>query len=517
MSASNNFEVDIPHRSPDARHAQSGAHNRQRLCLWAPGSPLHGAPGMGGVARVRAGLLAGLFFICFAASAHAQAPSQAERPQALEIYRSIIAFDTSVEGNQTPAMAAYLAERFRSSGFAAEDVHVLPFEHTAGLVVRYRGDGSGGRPILLLAHMDVVPAHRSDWERDPFTLVEENGFFFGRGASDIKSAVALISATFLQLRAEGFRPTRDLIIWFSGDEETTGATTADLLANHRALLGDAEFALNGDGGGGLLSHDNTPTAYYLQTAEKTYADFIVTARNPGGHSSLPRADNAIFDLMDAISRLRRHQFPVTWNDTTVASLRATGAQVGGADGAAMLRFAARPGDRSAAATLSRSAAFVGQLRTTCVPTMLTGGHAKNALPQSATVNINCRIFPGVAPTDVQAELQRVAGASVAVTPLAPANFSDASPLREDVIAALSAAVHANYPGVPITPSMSAGATDGVFFRGAGIPTYGISEAFIREEDEFAHGLNERNPVASFYNGLTHWRVLVTELAGRRSR
>lgn len=466
------------------------------------------------VLRMVARALGALFAFGFFSVAQAQAPSDAERAQAREIYRHVVEIDTSIEGARTPAMANYLAERFRTAGFPAADVHVIPHEHTASLLVRYRGDGSGGRPILFLAHMDVVPAHRSDWERDPFTLIEENGFFFGRGTIDNKSGLALIASTFLQLRAEGFRPTRDLILWFSGDEETSGDTTAALLATNRELLGDAEFALNSDGGGGLLAPDNTPTAYFLQTAEKTYADFILTARNPGGHSSLPRADNAIFELMDAIGRVRAYQFPVMWNDTTIASFRAAGAQVGGADGAAMLRFAAHPGDRRAAATLSRNPAFVGQLRTTCVPTMLTGGHAENALPQSATVNVNCRIFPGVAPTDVQAQLQRLAGDKVEVTPRAPSNASDASPLRDDVIAALTAAVHANYPGVPITPSMSAGATDGVFFRGAGIPTYGVGEAFMREEDEFSHGLNERNPVASFYNGLTHWRVLVTSLAGR---
>ncbi len=457
--------------------------------------------------------LGAILLLCFAASAQAQTP--AERAQALDIYQRVVGFDTSIEGRQTPAMGAYLAERFRAAGFAAEDVRVLPFEHTASLYARYRGNGSGGAPILFLAHMDVVPARRADWERDPFTLIEENGFFFGRGSIDNKSGLALIAATFLQLRAEGFVPSRDLIIWFSGDEETTGAATADLLANHRDLLGGAEFALNSDAGGGLLAHDNTPTAYFLQTAEKTYADFIVTARNPGGHSSLPRADNAIFELMDAIGRLRRHQFPVMWNDTTIASFRATGAQVGGAEGAAMLRFAARPGDSRSAAALSRNPAYVGQLRTTCVPTMLTGGHAENALPQTATVNVNCRIFPGVSPASVQAELQRVAGTEVEVSPRAPATASDASPLRQDVMAAVAAAVSANYPGIPITPSMSAGATDGVFFRGAGVPTYGVGEAFMREEDEFSHGLNERNPTASFYNGLTHWRTLVTTLAGQR--
>ncbi|MEQ1709518.1 MAG: M20/M25/M40 family metallo-hydrolase [Terricaulis sp.] len=465
--------------------------------------------------RFCAHFLAALASLCFAAQAQAQAPSEAERNQALDLYRRIVAFDTSVEGGQTPAMAGYLAERFRASGFAAEDVHVLPHETTTSLVVRYRGDGSGGRPILLLAHMDVVPALRSDWQRDPFTLVEESGFFFGRGASDNKSGVALIAATFLQLRAEGFTPTRDLIIWFSGDEETSGDTTSALLRDHRGLIGEAEFALNSDAGGGLLTHEGQATSYFLQTAEKTYATFTFTARNPGGHSSLPRADNAIFDVMDALARLRAYHFPVMWNDTTIESFRATGAQIGGADGAAMLRFAQHPGDRRAAATLSRNPSLVGQLRTTCVPTMLAGGHAENALPQSAIATVNCRIFPGVAVSDVQAELQRIAEAGVEVAPTAQSFASDASPLRADIMEALARAVRANHPSLPLTPSMSAGATDGVFFRAAGIPTYGVSESFMREEDEFAHGLNERNPVASFYNGLTHWRVLVTELAGRR--
>jgi acetylornithine deacetylase/succinyl-diaminopimelate desuccinylase-like protein len=289
------------------------------------------------------------------AAASAQAPDEAARAAALEIYSRIVAFDTSIDGGQTQAMASWLAERFRAGGFADDDVRVMPHAATAALTVRYRGDGSGGRAILLLAHMDVVPARRAEWERDPFTLIEENGFFFGRGSIDNKASVALITATFLQLRAEGFRPTRDLILWFSGDEETTGETTTALLTQHRAWLGDAEYALNSDSGGGLLSRDGLPTAYYVQTAEKTYADFTLTARNSGGHSSLPRADNAIFDLVDAIGRIRAYAFPVMWNDTTIESFRAVAAQVGGDDGAAMLRFAQRPGDRDAAAILSRAA------------------------------------------------------------------------------------------------------------------------------------------------------------------
>ena len=449
-------------------------------------------------------------------TARAQAPSAAARAEALELYTRVIAFDTSVEGGQTPAMAQYLAGHFRAGGFAAEDVHVLPLGNTASLVVRYRGDGSGARPILLLAHMDVVPARRADWQRDPFTLIEENGFFFGRGSLDNKDGIAQITATFLRLRAEGFTPTRDLIIVFSGDEETSGDTVQSLLRDHRPLI-DAEFALNSDGGGGKLGEaDGAPIAYAMQTAEKTYASFSFTARNPGGHSSLPRADNAIFELGDALARLRGYRFPVMWNDTTIASFAAEGAVTGGEIGAALLRFAARPGDRRAAARLSRDPAFVGQIRTTCIPTMLSGGHAENALPQTAAAIVNCRIFPGVAVESVQARLQALAGTSVEVAPVAPANASDASPLRQDVLDAVTRAVHALHPGVAIMPQMSAGASDGVFFRAAGIPTYGVGGVFIKASDEFAHGLNERIPVASFYQGLEHWRILIEALAGPRS-
>lgn len=460
-------------------------------------------------------LIGACLFILSAAQAHAEGPGAAERAQAREIYSQIVGMDTSVEGKRTPEMAAYLAGRFRAAGFPERDIHVLPHGDTASLVVRWRGDGSGGRPILLMAHMDVVTAHRSDWQRDPFTLVEENGYFFGRGTADNKSGVAMLASTFLTLRGEGFRPTRDLIIAFTGDEETVGLTATSLVREHRELI-DAEFALNSDAGGGSLNgQTGAPEGYFLQTAEKTFASFTLTARNPGGHSSQPRPDNAIYDVVDALARVRGYQFPVMWNDTTLASFRATGPSVEGAIGAALVRFAAHPGDRRAAATLSASPFHVGQLRTTCIPTLLAGGHADNALPQSAVATVNCRIFPGVQITAVQAKLQELAGAKIEVKPL-ESNYisSDASPLRPEVLAAVTAAVHANYPGVTVTPSMSAGATDGVFYRAAGIPTYGVGEIFIKDADDLSHGLDERVPVTSFYNGLTHWRVLLTTLAGK---
>jgi acetylornithine deacetylase/succinyl-diaminopimelate desuccinylase-like protein len=458
--------------------------------------------------------LVGALLLCaFSTAAQAQAPGAAERAQALQIYRAIVAYDTSEGAGQIPAMANDLAERFRNGGFPAEDVRTLPLGETAGLLVRYRGDGSGGRPILLLAHMDVVPARREEWERDPFTLIEEDGFFFGRGSLDNKAGVAQLTSLFLTLRAEGFTPTRDLILWFSGDEETSGATTQALLAEHRALLGEAEFALNSDGGGGQLGADGSAQNYGVQTAEKTYASFTFTARNPGGHSSVPRDDNAIYELGAALGRLRAFQFPAMWNDTTIAAFRAAGAVTPGEEGAAMLRFAQNPGDRRAARTMSRNPHLSTLLRTTCVATMLSGGHAENALPQTASATVNCRIFPGVTVPEVQAELQAIAGPQIEVALIAPANSSDASPLRPDVMAAVTRAVHAQYPGLVVTPYMSAGATDGLFFRAAGIPTYGVGGIFIRDDDEYSHGLNERVPVDSFYRGLTHWRTLITELAG----
>jgi acetylornithine deacetylase/succinyl-diaminopimelate desuccinylase-like protein len=252
----------------------------------------------------------------------------------------------------------------------------------------------------------------------------------------------------------------------------------------------------------------------LQTAEKTFASFTLTAHNPGGHSSQPRPDNAIYDVADALQRVRGYAFPVMWNDTTIAYFRAAGPVTPAPIGPAMTRFAAHPGDRRAAATLSASPFAVGQIRTTCVPTLLAAGHADNALPQSAVATVNCRIFPGVAINTVRDQLQRLVGERIEVAQLSQTyTSSDASPLRQDVLEAVTAAVHANYPGVPVVPSMSAGATDGVFYRAAGIPTYGVAEIFIKDSDDFSHGLNERVPVTSFYNGLTHWRVLLTALAG----
>jgi acetylornithine deacetylase/succinyl-diaminopimelate desuccinylase-like protein len=326
------------------------------------------------------GLFAGWSLPAVAAK---ETPTQV-RVDARAMFERLVAFRSSEGLGQVPAVAQYLAEQFRAAGFPEEDIHVLPTGETASLVVRYRGTGRGGKPILLLAHMDVVTAKPEDWERDPFKLTEENGYFFGRGTSDIKSEIALISTTFLRLKAEGFVPSRDLVIAFSGDEETNMLSTRELAGKYRALT-DAEFALNGDGGGGVFDEDTGKARVYaVQGAEKSFASYDLTARNPGGHSSQPRPDNAIYDLADALKALQAYQFPVMWNDWTIGSFKAAAPVTPGALGQALAKFAAEPGNAEAAAVISKHPTMVGRVRTTCVATMLKGGHADNALPQSAT-------------------------------------------------------------------------------------------------------------------------------------
>ena len=438
---------------------------------------------------------------------------------ALTIYRDSIARRTAAGHGQVPTMAHYLADRFRDAGFPDEDIHVLPYkvpsgEETASLVIRYRSDNPSGKaPILLTAHMDVVDALRKDWERDPFTLIEEDGYFFGRGTSDDKLGTTTLTATFIRLMSEGFRPTRDLIIAFTGDEETTMLTIRNLLSTHRELV-DAEFALNADSGGGALATDFSPLAYQVQAAEKTYADVILTVRNPGGHSSRPREKNAIYDLAAALQRIQAYQFPVQQNDITQRYFEMRAAQESGELGAAMAAFAKDPNDEEAAAVLASSPSQVGITRTTCVATMLQAGHAENALPQSASANVNCRVFPGTSIDEVVGTLRDVvANEEVEIRVKGFPRSAPASPLREDVMAAIRGAVEAEFPDLPIIPYMTTGATDGREMRAAGIPTYGTTGLFSRSEDSFAHGLNERVLVRSFYAAIEHWTRVLKELAG----
>ncbi|MGA0586297.1 M20/M25/M40 family metallo-hydrolase [Dyella sp. KRB-257] len=449
---------------------------------------------------------------CCAAPAVALAATATPRALAetMAMLRHAISVPTVKGNHQVPALAAYFADKLRQGGFAANDIQIIPVGETAALVARYRGTGHG-KPIYLSGHMDVVAARRADWTRDPFTLVQENGYLYGRGTADMKTAAVVLVETLIRLKREGFKPSRDIVLLLSGDEETDMATTRELARRYH----DAEFLLNADAGGGTLDPaSGKPVVYQIQAAEKTYADFRITLTSPGGHSSEPTADNAIYRLAKVIDRVAGYAFPPMINDITRASLHATGAHTPGALGAAMTRFAADPDDTAAAATISADPAYVGQIRTTCVATMLDGGHALNALPQSASVNVNCRIFPGTSVASVRDTLTKVIddpSASITVLPPPPVE-SPASPLRPDVIAAVSAAVHARFPGVEIAPGMSAGASDSMYFRNAGVPSYGVDAAFTKPDDTYAHGLNEKLPASEVGAGLEFWHRVLMQLA-----
>ena len=438
--------------------------------------------------------------------------SSQEGREALEIYRSIVEIPTVKGRGQVPRMAKYLAAKFKQAGFASRDVEILTVGEAAGLIVTYRGSG-GKAPILFLGHMDVVEARRDDWERDPFTFVEENGHFFGRGTSDNKFGIAQLTAAFIQLKRQGFKPNRDLIIAFSGDEETDMATTQAIVKKLAAR--QPEFAINSDSGGGRADSAGKGLSFGVQIAEKTYANFEVTVRNPGGHSARPRTDNSIYDLADILRNIRAYRFPVVVNDLTRTMVENAARQADARPGLveALAAVEKNPEDQQAQSVFEGTSLGYS-LRTTCVATKLEGGHAENALPQSATANINCRIFPGATVASVQQKLAEVGGnpnAEWKVTnePMA----SDPSPVKKELFGVIGRALENRYSGIPVVPYMTPGATDGKHFRAAGIPTYGANSAFERAgESSFAHGLNERVRVDSFFESLDYWPKLIRLLA-----
>lgn len=432
----------------------------------------------------------------------------------LEIYKTIIEIPTVAGRGKVPEMATFLAKEFREVGFTDADIQILPTGETAALIVRYKGDGSTDKkPILLLGHMDVVEALDKDWQRPPFKLTQDDKYFYGRGTIDNKLGIAMLSSTFIRLKKESFVPDRDIFIVFSGDEET-GMVTTKMLANERPELANAEYALNSDAGGGDLDKNGKAIAYLVQAAEKTYVSFELTLRNKGGHSSRPRPDNAIYELATALHNIRDYHFPVMWSDMTREFFNVSGAQLGGELGLAMQTFAKDPTNKKASDRLETESSYVGTTRTTCVTTMLTAGHAENALPQSATATVNCRIFPGVSVENVKQTLQKVVknNAIEFVTLDTPVE-SPISELRDDVMAAVKKAVHARYPNVQIIAYMESGGTDGMHFRKAGIPTWALPSVFMNPDEMYAHGLNERLPIKTFYDGLDHWSIILKELTG----
>jgi len=442
-------------------------------------------------------------------------PPAADRALAREIYKELIETNTTHSTGSTTDAAEKMAARFRAAGFPAEDVVVTePYPGKGNLVVRYRGSGARP-PILLLAHLDVVEARREDWSLDPFVLTEQDSYYYGRGTTDDKAMAAIWVANLLRYRREGFVPDRDLIVALTADEEGGDHNGVDWLVQNRRSLIDAAFALNEGGGGQLL--DGKHLLNEVQTTEKVYQSFTFETHNPGGHSSLPRPDNAIYELVHGLARLEAYDFPVHLNETTRAFFHRM-AKIEGANGADLEAVATNPPDAGAATRLSaRSPYYNAMLRTTCVATMLEAGHAENALPQSAAATVNCRMVPGENAADLQRTLVRVlADTGITVTPIGVARPSAPSPLTPDVMGAIERATEAMWPGVPVVPTMVSGATDGLYLRNAGIPTYGVSGLFEDVNDTRAHGKDERMGVQAFHEGQEFLYRLVKLLATRPS-
>lgn len=461
---------------------------------------------------LRAGLLAsGLLSVLALPSISLAETTAQAMPETMDMLRHAIAMQTVQGKGQVPEFAQYLARKLQSAGFAKSDITIIPVGETAALTVRYPGSDKSLKPILISGHMDVVAANPADWTRDPFTLVEENGYLYGRGVADMKTGVVALVETFMRLKREGFAPKRELVLVFSGDEETGMISTRELAKRHH----DAEFLLNADGGGGIYDTNLKPVTFEIQAAEKTYADLLLTVTSAGGHSSEPDPPkNAIYHLARALERIAAYQFPVQHNDITLASFKALGAHETGPLATAIRAFAANPDDAKAAAAISADPAYVGQIRTTCVATMLDGGHARNALPQRADANINCRIFPGTPVAAIKDALEKViADPTVSITVREPLPVgSAASPLRADLMGAIAETIHERFPGVEVVPGMAAYATDSVHFRAAGVPSFGVAPEFTKPNDTFAHGLNEKLPATEVPAALDYWHSLLTRLA-----
>lgn len=458
--------------------------------------------------------LAGGLAVLLSSGAGAQAADWHARTRAM--FQRVIAIPTVTGRGRVPDMARYLAGEFRAAGWPDSAIRIMPYDSTAALIVRWPAVGPAtGRPIMVLGHMDVVEARRDDWSTDPFTLTERDGYYYGRGTTDMKDGIVQVTEALIRLRAEGFRPRRDIIVFFTGDEETE-SDGARLGATRWKRFLDAEYGLNADAGGGGFTRDGRALGFTIQSAEKTYTNYTFTVRNRGGHSSKPRPDNAIYQLAAALERLAAHRFGPTLNETTRSYFTERQKAEPGALGDAMRAWLRNPADSAAADVIEADEGEVGLTRTRCVATRLFGGHADNALPQIATANINCRIMPGVDPDSVLEELRRVvADTGVAVTRDDHNTGVPPSPLRPDVVAAYTKAVRTLHPGAPVFAEMSTGATDGHYFRAVGMPIYGVGGSWIVVPDDIrAHGRDERLPVKALDDGVEHWRILLTELAGK---
>jgi acetylornithine deacetylase/succinyl-diaminopimelate desuccinylase-like protein len=459
-----------------------------------------------------------LGFVCclLGSNVLAQVPAlTADHREARDIFRQLVEINTTFKGGSTGPAAKAVADRFLAAGFPAGDVRILgpQGDKDSNVVIRLPGSSSA-RPILLLAHLDVVEALRSDWSMDPFAFTERDGYFYGRGTSDIKDGAATLIAALLRMKRGGITPARTLILALTAGEEGGGGYNGVqwLLEHHRQLV-DAELCLNVDGGDPLL-RDGKRVLRSVQSSEKLYLSFRLEVTNPGGHSSLPPRDNAIYHLTAGLDRLAAYQFPVHLNETTRAYFAKSAALETGQTAADMKAIAIDDKNAAAAERLSGSPFYNAQLRTTCVPTMLEAGHAENALPQTARAIVNCRILPEETPAQTQDTLARVlADAAITITPVQAPRPSEASKLSPAIMGPVERVTARLFPGVPVIPQMETGATDGAYLRAAGIPTYGVSGVFIDMNDNRAHGRDERILVQSFYDGAEFIFQLVRELSG----
>ena len=414
-------------------------------------------------------------------------------------------------GNQTPQVAALYKAALVAGGMPAQDVEIVPVDDTAYLIATWRGTDPSLKPLVISGHMDVVEAKAADWTRDPFVPVVENGYLYGRGATDMKLDGTIAIAALNDLRRTGYKPRRTIVIEFSGDEETV-MKTSGLIAER---LKDADIVLNVDGGGGVLDETTGKPKYWTwQGAEKTYADFRLTVTNPGGHSSMPRPVNAIVQLSRALEKVGAYRFKPELSPLTREALTKAAPFEEPDIGAALRAFVADPTDKAAIATLTANPATIGKIGTTCVPTMVSGGHAENALPQRATANINCRIFSGHKPAEIMAELGRViADPAVVLSDVTEGSVAnDASPMRPDFLAAVNRAMGRVYPGVPVFPAMASGASDSMWFRYHHVASYGASPTFIKPSEDFSHGLNERTPISVIAPGIAYYRLVFADLS-----
>lgn len=435
--------------------------------------------------------------------------------QAMPEYMAMLGHAISIETvkgkDQVPTLSRYLAGQLEAAGFTKSDIQTIPVGKTEALIVRYPGSGKG-RPFIVHGHMDVVAANAAGWaDHAPFKLVKDGPYYYGRGVADMKDQTVALVVTFMRLKREGFVPRRDIILALTGDEETDEFTAEEVAKRYH----DAEFALDADGWSGVYDDHLRPILFEVIAAEKGYADFLVTATSPGGHSSEPNPDNAIYKLSGAMQKIAAYRFPVKYNGITLASFKAMSAHMHGPIADALRRFAEHPGDPAAAAVISANPAYVGQIRTTCVATELAAGHARNALPEQATANVNCRIFPGVTVATVQQQLQRVvADPSIKVTIQAPAPVLGpiSYPILPEVMTAVTQAVQRRFPGIEVVPAMIPASSDSRHFRNHGVPTYGVSPAFAKPGDVHAHGYNERILATELPASLDFWHALLPALA-----